>query len=251
MIYFEGSFIEEGITTKFSEEFIKFGLGFFETIYYNGSKICHLDKHISRLESSLKEFRFAVPFVEYSSVLNTLINKNGLAGSVAKLNIYAFISDGETKVVAKAEPYTAKNIVYKLNINSNFENSFLNRHKSMNYMYQYLAYQRAIKGGYDNSCLVSEENQVFEAATGNLVFEKDGKFYTSKPDNRLEGVALQVFKEKYDVEEVDIYLRDFMGFRCCFILNSLMGMKPVSNINVFNFEVDEEFARKISDDILS
>jgi len=248
-VFFNGQIIEdEGF---FNSKSFRFGNGFFETIYYNGEKLCHLDKHLERLTGSLDEFEIDYEKFDIEDAALQVIEAEGSTGKKAKLNIFAPDGGGRAEFVIMAGEYSEpKESGYILNLYTKYHMSFLNQHKSMNYMHFINAYESARKGGYDNATLLTPENEVLEAATANLVFKNDEGFFTTRSDFRLEGTALKVFKENYEVKEKDLFIKDFMSFDHCYIMNSLIGCRSVDKITVFSFQRDEETCEKMSSAIL-
>ncbi len=54
----------------------------FETVCWNGSKICHLDLHLERARSSLAEFGVAEAPLDYEAVIGEVIKANGLLNEI-------------------------------------------------------------------------------------------------------------------------------------------------------------------------
>lgn len=233
---------------NFNSPMMKFGFGFFETILFNGKRICHLEKHILRMENSLRAYDFKIPVVNYQKAIENVLNVNQLENKQAKINIYAYEnSDGEVNVDISAESYNGGAKEYKLNIHNKHQVSHLNEHKSMNWAHQFSALRRAYKAGYDNSLLIDENNLIFEAATGAILLKKGDKFVTTTQFNRLPSIALALAKEIFNIEERPMRIPDLGEFDNCFLLNSLIGAKPVTCISVFTFEPEEKIADKISE----
>jgi len=226
----------------------KYGFGFFESILYNGREICHLDRHLKRLKASLEEYGCVFKDMDYEKYMLNVIEANSLNGKRAKINIYSFEinPEGDTETDISAYEYTTDISEYRLNIHDRHQISHLNRHKSMNWAHPFLALKRAVKGGYDNSLLISEDNEVYEAASGAVLFRQGDKFVTTLPDNRLNSISLEIAKEILPVEEREVRLWELEDFESCYFLNSMIGAKPVSCVSVFTFEPDHETADKIT-----
>lgn len=244
IIYKNGQNIEDNTALTLTA---KYGLGFFETVLYNGEKLCHLERHIARLKGSLSEYGYEYPETDCEKAATEVINLNGLAGNEARVNIYAEINaEGKTELSVTAQAYKGLKDSYALNIYNRHQESHLNNHKSMNWAHFYLALDRALKGGYDNALLVSRKNEIFEAATASLLLKNGDKFVTTPSTNRLRGIALDIVSEVIDIEEKQLYIWDLDNYENCFILNSLIGVKPVSQVSVFTFESDTDTADNLS-----
>ncbi|WP_022849614.1 aminotransferase class IV [Limisalsivibrio acetivorans] len=249
-IYNNGRITDDIIETSVKSPHFRSGNGFFETICYNGNEICHLKKHIDRLSTSLADFGMDKPDFDAEKGIMDVIIANNLKDKVCRVNIFAVESPYGTDMIITAEEYAGSPDVFKLNIHDKFQISTMNRYKSTSWMHHQNARKRALDGGYDDALLVDEHNRVFETATASIVFKKEGRFITTTSENRLAGISLELLKELRPVEEKEITLRDFMGMQNCYVLNSMIGIKPVESISVFNFEVDSESVEYIADIIL-
>lgn len=242
--YKNGQIIEDYTTPNLTA---KYGLGFFETVLYNGEKLCHFELHIARLKNSLKEYGFKCPEVDCESLSMEILKLNNLIGTEARVNIYAELnSQNQTELTITAQSYKLPKDSYKLNIYNRHQESHLNTHKSMNWAHCYLALDRAIKGGYDNALLVSRKSEIFEAATASILLKQGDRFVTTPPTNRLQSIALEVISKVIKVDEQQLFIWDLDHFDNCFVLNSLIGVKPVTQVTVFTFDEDKETAQELS-----
>ena len=244
IVYKNGEYIKENTAPTLTA---KYGLGFFETILYNGERLCHMKRHLNRLKSSLTEYGYEYPETDCEKAAAEIIKLNNLTDGEARVNIYAEINaEGKTELSITAQAYSGLKDSYTLNIYNRHQESHLNEHKSMNWAHFYLAFDRALKGGYDNALLVNRKNEIFEAATASLLLKNGDKFVTTPPANRLQGTALGIASEVIEIEEKQLYIWDLDNYENCFILNSLIGARTVSRVSVFTFESDNKTADNLS-----
>jgi 4-amino-4-deoxychorismate lyase len=254
MIYFyKNGFHEDQVRLNIQGPAFKFGFGFFETLFYNQKKICHLNAHLTRLFSSLETF--SVPFqrVDFESVILEVLYQNGLLNKFARINIYYFLdSDQEaSSPLIAATPYSsAPDKTYQLYISPNHLHTHLSSHKSMNYMYYYLERTLALQKGFDDALITNLGNHILEASTASLLFSDGIKFYSPASKYKLSSTSVAVASSVLDIKKKAIGLDNLPAFKYVYVLNSLIGMKPVVRINDFKFDPDYKTCRLVSKKIL-
>ena len=55
--FYKNEFLDDKLSVDVNSPAFKYGVGFFETIAYNGKVICHLDKHLKRIIHSLDTYQ--------------------------------------------------------------------------------------------------------------------------------------------------------------------------------------------------
>jgi len=254
MIYFyKNDFHEDHIRLNVQSAAFKFGFGFFETLFYNQKKVCHLEAHLTRLFSSLETFSVPYQRVDFESVIQEVLYQNGLLDDFARINIYYFL-DSDTAAsppLIAALPYSpAPDKTYRLLISPNHLHSYLSSHKTMNYMYYYLERALALQKGFDDALITNNRGHVLEASTASLLFNDGIKFYSPASKYKLPGTSAAVARSVIDIREEVISLDNLPSFKHVYILNSLIGMKPVIQIDDFKFEPDYKTCRLVSEKIL-
>lgn len=226
---------------------MKFGFGFFETLLYNGVNICHLEKHVSRLESSLSDFGFKIYSDSYGHIIKEVLQINKLNNRMAKVNMYALvISDKTYRILIKVEPYQIPELTpVSLSISPHVHLSYLNRYKTMNYMHFTLARQFATAYGKYDALLCDSNKNILECTTSAILFHDGQQLFTSKDTNRLNSISLDVISERFDVEKINIHADSIKKYKNVFIVNSLMGCLPVGIIDEQEFAIDTDTAQSI------
>lgn len=106
MIYFmNGELHEDEVCLDLAQPAFRTGYGFFETVCWNGSKICHLDLHLERARSSLAEFGVAEAPLDYEAVIGEVIKANGLLNEFARVNIFFPVEKDQTQPIVCAVPF--------------------------------------------------------------------------------------------------------------------------------------------------
>ena len=249
--YHKNGYTLEPVRLDPSAPAFRYGAGFFETLYYNGSEICHLEMHLDRILHSLRAFDVEYETVDFENVINQVLNRNGLVGQTARVNIfYPIEQDGASPVITAAphdpKPYKA----YRLCVCEDRHISTLSAHKTTNYMFFHLALRRARSRGFDDAALFDLEDNLLETTTGALVLERDGTFVSVDSPHILPSLSLALAKRKLDIIPVRVPLEELPSFRHAYILNSVIGMRPVVAIGETAFVPDDTTCTGVMREVL-
>lgn len=246
--YYKNRYHEGDVFLSPASPAFRFGTGFFETILYNGKKVCHFDRHSARIHSSLDHFCIPYEPVPFEEIIPLLLEKNNLTGRSARINIFYPVAGSITTPVVTAAPYERiTDRVYRLAYSPDHHISSLNAHKTMAYMFFNLAHARAIAEGFDDALLTDLNGHVLETTTAALLFKKDGKFLEPNTPHKLPSIALELARSHIEVESQHIGFEMLSGMEHVYALNSLVGMRPVVGIGgEAEFEPDEKPCREIT-----
>lgn len=224
----------------------RYGAGFFETIYYNGRDVCHLDLHLDRIFHALRAYGVEYETTDFKEVIAQILNRNGLTGQAARVNIVYPIETHKASPVVTAvahdpKPYKA----YRLCVCEDRHVSTLNGQKTTNYMFFHLAMKRAKSRGFDDAALFDLDDNLLESTTGALVFKKDNKYVTTDSPYRLASTALALAQKELGIIPVRIPMEELGSFRHAYILNSIIGMRPVVAMGETAFIPDDETCNRV------
>jgi len=249
--FYKGQYSREGVMLDPSAPAFRYGAGFFETLYYNGRKLCHLDNHLDRLLHSLRAYNISYETIDFEPIIHQVINRNGLEGQTARINIFYPIEEPEAHPVILAVPHEPKPYkAYRLCICNDHHVSTLNAQKTTSYMFFHLALKQAHARGFDDAALFDFNKNLLEATTGAIVLEKAGEFFEMDTPYRLPSTALNLASTVLDILPETVSLNDLPSYRHAYILNSVIGMRPVVAIGETAFVPDEEACRKVSELVL-
>jgi 4-amino-4-deoxychorismate lyase len=248
MIYYkDGGYEREGVRLNPAGAAFRFGAGLFETLYYNGRELCHLGRHLDRLLHGLRAYGLAYTTVDFSQVAGQVLNRNGLEGSPARVDIVYPVEDGVASPVVLAEPYEPKPYkAFRLCLCEDRHVSALNAHKTTNGMFAHLARRRAAACGFDDAALFDLDDNILEGATGALVFERQGHFVCVDSPYRLPSIALDLAGTVLDILPVRVTLDELPLFRHAYLLNSLIGMRPVVAVGETAFVPDDKACDRVT-----
>ena len=249
--YSKGAFSHEGVVLDPTAPAFRYGAGFFETICYNGKNLCHLDLHLDRLLHALRAFDVDHKTIDFDAVIHQVLNRNGLDGQFARVNIFYPIEEPEAHPVILAAPFEPQPYkAYRLCLCNDRHVSTLNAQKTTSYMFFHLALKEARARGFDDAALLDFDNNLLESTTGAIILEKDGEFFEMDTPYRLPSTALKLAGTVHEILPKLVNLEDLAAYRHAYILNSLIGMRPVVAIGDTAFVPDEEACRKVTELVL-
>lgn len=249
--YRAGKFHDDGVTQNIAAPSFRFGAGIFETILFNGSSLCFFNQHLSRMETSLEKLGFVVPQLDYAEIAMEVLAKNGLTNAVSRVNIFALIDENEAvDPVITAAPYTydPQKCFRLCTVTDSVQHPLLG-HKTMNYMYNWLQRRSAIQKGYDDAVLLSRDNLITETTTAALLFGDGEGFCLPGGKMRLPSIALETARSILPIYDCSVRSYSVGNFRYAYVLNSLVGMRPVTAINGTMFMPDERSCKAVTDKI--
>lgn len=246
------------MTVSVEEEGFAYGYGFFETIRVQNGRVLRLDAHVARFRKAW-ETLFAAPFpdITWKDVIDLVIEKNHLSGSVAAVKLLASAGkpgsgDRGIRLMLTARPYThrlAGNTRKGLRLATwpHGRQSALSDHKTMNYMLSRVAADWAKTHDADEAILLNADGSVSETNTANILCKIGGKLCVPVSEHALPGTMLGAILEHLatqgtPVEHRRISLEDLKRAESVYLANALMGVVPVTEIDGTAIGVDEAFS---------
>jgi branched-subunit amino acid aminotransferase/4-amino-4-deoxychorismate lyase len=224
-----------------------YGFSLFETFLINNrSKVFLIEKHIQRLQNSLRFFKIKLSYTDddFINLIYNYINDNKLSDIILRITISA---GNEQKNISpgihfsiRSNPYSKEVIdlgcMLQISEVRKSESSILLRHKTSNYLENYYLLQNAKNNGFDDSIILNSVSHITETTKCNLFFIKDNILYT--PDIKagvLPGIIRNWVIEKANQKKIscfegfytkeDLFLADEI-----FITNSAIGIMYVKKI---------------------
>ncbi|GKT37769.1 Aminotransferase class IV like protein, partial [Aduncisulcus paluster] len=213
MIYFRnGELHEDDVCLDLAQPAFRTGYGFFETICWNGSKICHLDLHLERARNSLAEFGVVEEPLDYEAVIGEVINANE--------------NDQTQPIVCAVTFEYVPQRTWTLKPNPHVFLSPLMAHKSTNRMDYLNAWKTAQADGFDDALLQDFEGNVLESSFASLLFKVGDKFIEPETAFKLPGTARIIAARHIEIDSAKVNLAQVDKFDHIYALNSLGGMIP-------------------------
>lgn len=230
-----------------------YGEGVFESIRWRGENR-KLKLHYERLRSSA-EF-FGIPCPSYKDFVFEITTAVG--GEINKYVKYCLFSEGDDYFAGDSRSYKSKVVVKELptppkEVNlclSPYRRHSLNplcKHKSMNYLFNVLVKREVRSRGFFDGVVLNERDEVTECSSSNLLLLKAGRLITpSRESGLLWGTTLEVLSREIEISEGRVSLEGLMNADSVFILNSLMGIVPVSSFEDRSFEPNRGLVRELN-----
>lgn len=249
--YAKGEYHQDTVPTDPTSSGFRHGTGFFETIAYNGRRLCHLDRHLDRIHHSLRSYGMEYEAVDFTAVIAGVLERNGLDDRFARVNITYLLEEDMAHPVVTAAPFEPMPYkAYRLALCSDRHISPLNGHKTTSYMFFALAMRQAKAGGFDDAALFDFDDTLLESTTGAILLQKDGGFVKMDSPYRLASTALALAEDILDVSARRVTRDDLASYRNAYLLNSLIGMRPIVAIGEVAFVPDEEPCRAVTQAVL-
>jgi 4-amino-4-deoxychorismate lyase len=246
MIYYHDGQLREGpLGLSVEGEALRYGFGVFETLYWDGTGPCRLREHLARAWASLEALGARSVRCDMAAVIPEVAARNGLARRPGRVNLLFPVQDGLARPVVCAVPYAppAPDRALRLTLSPHPLHCWLGAHKTMNHLFHHLEHRAALERGFDGAALASPDGHLLETATAALVLADHGQLVTPAPPGAgdaaagiLPSVALASVAAALDIEVRPVHLDDLSRHTHAWVLNSLMGMRPVQCLGEARFE---------------
>lgn len=239
-------FFEERFISVYDMGFL-YGFSLFETFLVNGDgSVFLLEEHIDRLYDSCTFFNFKIG-VNKSELVKSIcehINSNNISKEVLRLTVTFGNKDKNIEpsfVFTRRKGYTDD--IYtkglKLHVSKCIRNgnSLIIRHKTGNYLENFLVGRQASAEGYDDAVILNVSNEITETTKSNIFFYANGKIYTPAIDcGLLPGITRNWVIEELTAGGVSVVegrysMDELMKSEEVFVSNSVMGIAPVCLVN--------------------
>jgi para-aminobenzoate synthetase component 1 len=251
---------------KITDLSFQYGYGFFETIRVDQGEVKYLDAHMGRFGRTWKAlFDRPTPDLSWKEIIDQVIHENGLDQQTAAVKVIAAWGTRETppfdhKVIVTARPY-APRLAGKnhqglwLLTYPHPRHSPLADHKTLNYLYYYLAGKWAKNQGGDEALITNADGSISETHTANifLVFGKRVIRPLSPhvlPGIMEEEVCKLLLDQGYEVEKEAVQPDGLFTADHVFVTNSLIGAVPVLGLDGKALKSSSDLCRRINHAVL-
>ena len=272
-VWLDGELIKrDRASVSVADRGLLFGDGLFETIRSDFGRVHFLGDHLDRLRTSSMALRIEMPERHiFTAAINGLLEKNSLVSESARIRITMTRGDcAGLGLPATANPtilITADRYVQPTPEEYErgwrlvaFEGGFatpLAAHKTLNYLFFLQARQVALDRGCDEAVVLGPRGEVAEATTGSILVCQGGRWATPDCTYRLPGITLRrvvgfLADRGIEVASTTVSLSDLYGAETIWILNSLMGVMPASELNLSPLKKHENnLAREARDHLFA
>lgn len=244
----------------------QYGYGFFETIRVDRRKSKHLQAHIHRLNKTW-QFLFSEkpPDLTWDSIIDQIVVRNNMAHSTAAIKIMVTKGDSEAPpfnhtLLVIARPYTHR-LEEKtppglnLAVYPHPRQTPLADHKTLNYLYYYLAGQWAKSQKADEALILNPDNTISETNTANILLIKGNTVTRPLSPHVLPGIMTTEVCKLLDtwgfhIKNKRVPLDNLCHFDEIIITNALMGAVPLLSIDGKKLPKPSDLWQKINSHVL-
>jgi para-aminobenzoate synthetase component 1 len=225
----------------------QYGAGLFETIRADDGRPRFLAEHLERFTTSWQVlFATPAPDITWAAVIGQVLKENRLTNGAAAVKIMVALGNRRTApydhtLVVTARPYTHRLAAPEkpglaLAVYPHPRLSVTADHKTMNYLYCYLAGQWAAAAGAGEALIMNPGATVSETNTANILLINGRTVTVPESPCVLPGVMQrEIIKyldgRGYEIRQAPVTLDDCWAAEEILLTNSLMGAVPVLSIN--------------------
>ncbi|MFC1839780.1 aminodeoxychorismate synthase component I [Thermodesulfobacteriota bacterium] len=244
----------------------QYGYGFFETIRVDSGNIFFLEDHIDRFNRAWDDlFMDKVPDLTWDEIIMQVIRANGLEQGVAAVKIMATYGDRTDQpcnhnLFVTARPYThrfeeKKEKGLRLGVYPEPRQSPLAKHKTLNYLYYFMAGKWAKENRFDEAVILNPDKSISEVNSANILILRNNTVIQPESPHVLRGVMeknICEFLENngYSIETDRIFIKDLNASDRIIVTNSLIGAAPAFSIDNQEFKSSAEICEKINNALL-
>jgi para-aminobenzoate synthetase component 1 len=245
---------------------LQYGYGFFETIRVDNGNPKHLDAHIDRFYQTWQHlFTEEPPDLTWHDIINQVVEQNGLLNTIAAVKMMVTMGDRQTppynhSLVVTARPYTHRLADKKepgldLAVYPHPRQTPLADHKTLNYLYYFLAGKWAKDHNSDEALILNPDNTVSETNTANILLIKAKTVIRPASLHVLPGTMEAVVCKllsvwDYKMEKRAVNPEDLFAVDEVLVANSLMGAVPVLSLDGKKLPIPSDLWQKINNEVL-
>ena len=175
------------------------GDGAFESLRTYSGRAFALERHLDRLEQTLNELKIAAPTrAQLVQGVEETIAANP-ASPFGRLRI-TVLGDGNWMVTHIEYKPEARFLKLCLSPIKRYSLDLTSGIKTISYQASAVALREAARGGFDDAIFVNERGEVMESALANLLYLKDGQWFTPDLNSGcLPGVIRALLLENFGV----------------------------------------------------
>lgn len=246
---------------------VQYGYGFFETIRVNKGNIDYLEDHINRFYKAWDAlFQTPRPDLTWPDIISQVIEQNNLSHDTAAVKIMATYGDPTAPfhphgICVSAKQYVPRPAIVKkggpdIAVYPHPRQTPLAAHKTLNYLYYYLAGKWAKEKGADEALILNPDGSISETNTANILIIKGGCVIQPKspavlPGTMEEQVMNCLLKWGYKLSTAQIMPEDLYSADAVIMTNSLIGAVPVLSLDGRSIVYDFDLCKRVCEKVLN
>lgn len=244
----------------------QYGHGFFETIRADHGRPGMMKKHIERFSRTWQAlFDVKEPELTWDEIIRQVIAANDLTRKVCAVKLLAAAASadgaGMPNIAVTAAPYVhrleqANKPALDLKFYPHPRQTPLASHKTLNYLYYFLAGKWARAKGADEAVILNPDGTVSETNTANLLLLQGDTVILPESPHVLAGVMEAAVLERllsagFSQKRMRVTPEDLFGVDMVIAANSLMGPVGVRSVDGIEISCDPEWITRIRSDVLA
>lgn len=267
MAWFNGTMVSENdVRFCATDKGVAYGYGFFETIRVQAGCPEYLNAHMERFNRSWRDlFEKAPPELTWPAIIGRVVSENGLEKGLSTVKITAACKKDENapspaNIAVTVSPGRHRlDVLGKTGLDTAVyphpRESPLAGHKTLNYLYYYLAGKWAKQNGADEALILNPDGSVSETNTANIVFIRGNEAVLPVSGHVLPGIMQQSVIQFLRNHGYRIACRKIMpaqvrDFEATLLTNSLMGAVSAMRIDGKALPADPGICLRINKAVL-
>ena len=226
---------------------LAYGFGLFESVKFKRQRPCFFDEHFDRLQRAAVKAKIAFNYTldEMRQQAIRLFEANLVDEGVFKIVVSSGWKTSQVAVFVRNVGLEGANDPIRLRASNvtKASNAFTSRHKTLNYMENWLELQTAQAHGFDECLFTNELESVTECSMSNVFFIEDDVLKTpliecGLLDGVIRGKLLRIAEEDgMRVAEGAYRLEEFVAADEAFASSSGKGLVSISEIQTDDLHV--------------
>ena len=244
----------------------QYGYGFFETIRAVNGKAKNLAAHLRRFNTSWNQlFHETPPDLSWEEIIGGVLIQNGLEKTAAAIKFMATRGSRDLPPYDHCLIVTARPYVHRLSGKKEQglnlvryphpRQSPLASHKSLNYLYYFLAGKWAANQGADEGLITNPDGTLSETNTANLilvtgktaVLPESPHVLPGTMENRVAGILRD---RGYNIQRMTVDYNDLFSYDDVLLTNALMGAVPALRVDGKKLKSSSEIWKEINEEVL-
>ncbi|MCF8036953.1 MAG: aminodeoxychorismate synthase component I [Desulfobacteraceae bacterium] len=243
---------------------LQYGYGFFETIRVDRGRPHLLESHLERFYQSWQAlFAAPVPDLTWETVISQAVAANNLGEDVcvSKLMALAAVDSRQPHLVVTAAPYVHRldqlgKPALDLAVYTHPRHTPLAAHKTLNYLYYFLAGRWARENGADEAVILNADGTISETNTANLLIIRGNTVISPASSHVLAGVMEAAILEILTAEGFHHAVQPLtpealFDADALIATNSLMGPVSVRSLDGRQIPCDPHWTARLRDRVFS
>lgn len=244
----------------------EYGYGLFETIRAVNGRPCFLQDHVRRFEHSWKAlFNNDPPDITWSDVFLQVLCANGLQNAVAVIKFMAIKAEESSGFIGSHLVVMARAYTHRLEMLQSDglrllsypepRQSPLAAHKTMNYLYYFLAGNWARENNADEALILNPDGTVSETNTASLLAISGKTLIRPASAHVLPGImsakVCEIFgRWRYAIIDRPLSIEELHAADYVLATNALMGAVPVKTLDGKALVCQTDICRRINSHVL-